>query len=173
MKTLVAYASAHGSTRGVAERLAATFKTRGIDVDVHPIEAVASVNSFDACVIGSPIYVGSWMAEAVAFVEANADVLAQRPVWLFSLGPLDKQGGLLAKADWPEAKEIEGLRNAVNARDHRMFTGAIQPDELSFLVRLFFRLSGGRYGDFRKWDEIDGWANEIADHLTTAGATDQ
>ena len=169
MKALVAFASAHGSTRGVAERLGETLERRGIDTDVQSIDAGPSVAAYNAYVIGSPVYVGSWMAEAIAFVEQNASALAQKPVWLFSLGPLDQQRGLMAKADWPEAKEVDGLRAAVNARDHRMFTGAIQPDELSFLVRLFFRLSGGRYGDFRKWDEIDGWADEIADQLTGAG----
>ena len=166
MRALVAFASEHGSTRGVAIRIAATLKRHGIDAEVHPIGAEPSLDLYDAYVIGSAIYVGSWMAEAVSFVEENATALSQRPVWLFSIGPLDRQGGLLAKADWPEAKEVDDLQNAVSARDHRMFAGAIQPDELSFMVRLFFRLSGGRYGDFRKWDEIDGWANEIADQLT-------
>lgn len=171
MKALVAFASAHGSTQGVAERLGETLKGRGIDADVRSIEGGPSVAGYDACIVGSPVYVGSWMAEAVAFVKQNASALAQRPVWLFSLGPLDRQRGLMAKADWPEAKEVDGLRTAVNASDHRVFTGAIQPEELSFLVRLFFRLSGGRYGDFRKWDEIDGWADAIADQLT--GDSDQ
>lgn len=171
MKALVAFASAHGSTRGVAERLATTLEGRGIAADVFSIDAVPSLDPYDAFVIGSPVYTGSWMSEVVAFVEQNTNALASRPVWLFSLGPLENQRGLMAKADWPEAKEVDGLRTAINARDHRMFTGAIQPDELSFLVRLFFRLSGGRYGDFRKWDEIDGWAGEIAEQLT--GAADQ
>ena len=34
--------------------------------------------------------------------------------------------------------------------------------------RIFLRLAGGRYGDFRDWAAIDGWALEIADQLDEA-----
>ena len=165
MTLLVAYASTHGSTRGIAERVAARLRKRGHAVEISPIGAVEAVEPYRAFVLGSAIYAGSWIVDAVDFVERHRDLLAQRPVWLFSVGPLDDQGGLLRSVDWPEAKQIEPLRTAIAARDHRMFAGAIQPDKLSFLVRLIFRASGGRYGDFRKWDEIDGWADTIADEL--------
>lgn len=165
MTLLVAYASSHGSTRGVAERLASRLRDHGHEVSLKAIGSVDTGNSYQGYILGSAIYAGSWIAEAVTFIEQQRDLLAQRPVWLFSVGPLDDQGGLLKSVEWPKAKQVDGLRTLIAARDHRMFAGAIRPDQLSFLVRLIFRVTGGRYGDFRKWDEIDRWADEIASQL--------
>jgi menaquinone-dependent protoporphyrinogen IX oxidase len=39
-------------------------------------------------VIGSGVYYGSWLKEATEWVHRNQAVLAERPVWLFSVGPL-------------------------------------------------------------------------------------
>jgi len=169
---MVAYASAHGATREIADRLATRLRGNGHTVSVASIETIDDPSQYQAFVMGSAIYAGSWIADAVTFIEGHRELLAQRLVWLFSVGPLDDQGGLLRSVDWPEAKQVEGLRSAIGARDHHMFAGAIKPDQLSILVRLIFRATGGRYGDFRKWDEIDGWADGIANQLAAESKMD-
>jgi menaquinone-dependent protoporphyrinogen oxidase len=38
--------------------------------------------------MGSAVYAGRWRKEAATFLEADAKVLAERPVWLVSSGPV-------------------------------------------------------------------------------------
>ena len=55
---LVAYATAHGSTRGVAERLAAGLGGHGNRVELQPVDRVEALDAYDAVVFGSPVYNG-------------------------------------------------------------------------------------------------------------------
>ena len=88
MRMLVAYASRHGATQGIAERIARTLEEDGLDVTVCPVDRVGAVNDYDAFVIGSAAYYGRWLKEATHFVRRERETLADRPVWLFSSGPV-------------------------------------------------------------------------------------
>jgi menaquinone-dependent protoporphyrinogen IX oxidase len=63
MNVLVAYATHHGSTREIAERIAGVLGDRGLDVGVEPVDRVRDVRRFDAFVVGSALR----MAELGAF----------------------------------------------------------------------------------------------------------
>jgi len=52
---LVAYASRYGSTRGVAERIAARLAEHGRRVDWRSVEEVDGVGAYDAVVFGSSL----------------------------------------------------------------------------------------------------------------------
>ena len=69
---LVAYATRHGSTRGVAERIASRLEGAGRRVELRSADAAGDVSGYDAVVFGSPVYDGSWPPEAEAFVQGNA-----------------------------------------------------------------------------------------------------
>jgi len=88
MAVLVAYASKHGSTQGIAERIAEKLRQLGKEAEARPVDAVEDPESYEAFVIGSAVYYGSWLKEATEWVYRNQAVLAGRPVWLFSSGPL-------------------------------------------------------------------------------------
>ena len=62
MKILVAYASKHGSTTGIAEGIAAKLRAADHEVDVGSVTDVADVGTYDAYVIGSAVYYGGWTA---------------------------------------------------------------------------------------------------------------
>jgi len=155
LKILVAYASKHGSTKGIAERVAGRLRAVGNDVDVGSVEEVADVITYDGCVIGSAVYFGSWMKVATAFVESNSAWLTRRPVWLFSSGPV----GTAAPAD---PKEVPSLREAIAPLDHRVFYGALGRHGLSIGERIVVSAMKAPDGDFRDWQQIDAWADEIA-----------
>src|ERR1700731_1548700 len=91
MVVLIAYASKHGSTRGIAERIAEQLRQLGKQAEARPVGEVSDPGSYEAFVIGSALYYGSWMKEATEWVHHNRAVLAKRPVWLFSSGPLGTQ----------------------------------------------------------------------------------
>ena len=168
MTVLVAFASRRGTTREVAQRIGARLMAHGFGVHLDPLLGREEVGRFDAVVLGSAVYGGNWEPEAVGFVGRNAAVLAGRPLWTFSVGWLAHHRGLLRKESWSDAKGLAELDRLLPTRDHRFFAGALSPAELPLGRRTAFRLAGGRYGDFRDWDAIDGWTDEIAGQLLAA-----
>lgn len=169
MFVLVGYASEHGSTRGVAERIANRLGEHGHRVELLSLDQVQDPAGYEAAVLGSAIHDQAWLPRATQFICRNRDALARRPVWLFSVGmpgALGRRWRTLAMTEGPTV--IAGFRDAIHPRDHRLFTGVVHPDQLPFFGRVVFRALGGHYGDFRDWKEIDAWAEGIARELTTA-----
>ena len=173
MTVLVVYASRHGATRGIAERIAATLSATGQRADVHPSDEVRDLSGYDAFVIGAAIYYGHWRKPAAAFVQRNMALLVKRPVWLFSSGPLGSQTPDAQGHRPPEAEppiELGELREAVRSRGERVFYGALDPARLTLPERTVRRVPAGRAllpeGDFRNWADIDAWAQEIARELS-------
>jgi Flavodoxin domain len=70
---LVVYASAHGSTKGVAERIAARLGERGARVEVRPVDEVDDIGAYDSVILGSAVYSQSWIPNANEFLRRNAD----------------------------------------------------------------------------------------------------
>jgi menaquinone-dependent protoporphyrinogen oxidase len=164
MKVLVTYASPHGSTRGIAERIGARLGERGLTVDCQPMHDVAAVTGYDVVIAGSAIHNGAWLPEAIGFVAANATQLAGKRVWLFSVGmPGALARPLQAWAMREGPKAIAPLQKLVPVEDSRLFSGVVSKHQFPMVSRLILRAMGGRYGDFRDWVEIDAWAGTIAD----------
>ena len=84
----VVYASRHGGTEGIATRIADVLRARGDEVVTKDAAKNPVSEGFDAYVVGSGVYLGKWLPEGIAFVEHNLRVLAAKPVWLFSSGPV-------------------------------------------------------------------------------------
>jgi menaquinone-dependent protoporphyrinogen oxidase len=163
MKVLVATASKHGATEEIGAALSEVLAERGFEVDNRPIEMVTTVEGYDAAIVGSAVYAGRWMKQARGFVETNAQALAEVPVWLYSSGPI----GYPPKPE-EDPVDVAGLMEATAAREHRVFAGKIDKGKLNFGERAIVKALRAPEGDFRGWDEIRGWAGEIADALTAA-----
>ncbi len=86
-KILVTYASKYGATAEIAEKIGAVLRQAGLPADVEPVDRIRDLNPYQAVILGSAIYIGKWQKEAAAFLQAHAETLADRPVWLFSSGP--------------------------------------------------------------------------------------
>ena len=176
MTVLVVYASKHGATREIAERIAATLTGAGQPADARRSENARDLAGYDAFVIGASAYYGHWLKPAPEFIRAHQPLLADRPVWLFSSGPLgtgttDAQGHDLQEAALP--KELDELRDAIRSRGERVFFGALDPKGLTLPERTVRRMPAGRAllpeGDFRDWEDIDAWAEAIARELSAPG----
>ncbi|MFF4505072.1 flavodoxin domain-containing protein [Streptomyces sp. NPDC001401] len=167
MDVLVGYATAHGSTRGVAERLAARLVELGLKAEARPMEAVDDADAYKAFVLGSAVHGQAWLDPATDFVRENLDVLGPRPVWIFSVGMPAALRGPWRRLAPKEIPVIEkGLPGGLSYREHRLFSGVITRAQLPRAGRVMFRLVGGRFGDHRDWAAIDAWASEIAGVLT-------
>ena len=162
---LVAYATEHGSTKGVAERIAARLAEAGAQVDARPVDDVHDLAGYDAVVLGSGVYNQSWIPSATEFLRANSAALAARPVWLFSVGVFGDTHRGIGKLMRREPREIGEFQDAIHPRGYRVFAGAIQRHQWPLPSRLLFHAFGGRLGDNRDWPEIEGWAKSIAGML--------
>ena len=179
MKVLVGYASRHGATAGIAERIAATLRKAGLSAEARPIAEVSEVGKYDAFVIGAAAYMFHWLRAATRFVKRHHRMLAERPVWLFSSGPLgtdlvDEEGRDVLEVTRP--KEFDALVELVHPSGEQVFFGAWDPDAPPASVgeRLVRHMPAARTampaGDFRDWAAIDAWAADIARELHAAEA---
>jgi len=181
MKVLVVYASRHGGTRGIAERIGEVLAADGYEAPVMAADTAPAVAAFDAVVIGSGVYMGSWLKDATGFIETNKEALATRPVWLFSSGPLasssrnsttqDAITNALGPTDGPGSggrKNVDQLSREIHPRDHQVFEGAFDPSDppRAMSERLVRMMPASKQilppGDFRDWPAIEAWAHAIA-----------
>ncbi|MEU1890824.1 flavodoxin domain-containing protein [Streptomyces pristinaespiralis] len=165
-RVLVAYAGVHGSTRSIAERLAAYMNEVGLRAACRPVGTVDGPLDYDAYVIGSAVHDMRWLPDASAFVRDHAIVLRRRPVWIFSVGvPAALRGPwrtLVAKEAGVVAREAADI---LRPRGQALFSGVIGPEHLPVSGRLRMRAMGLRYGDYRDWEAVDAWARGIAGDL--------
>jgi menaquinone-dependent protoporphyrinogen oxidase len=163
MNTLIAVASRHGSTREIADALAQHLRSFGTTAIVSNVHEATNLESYDAVIIGSAIYMGHWLPAAHKFVQSNRAILSTMPVWLFSSGPLGE--------DNPQPKDDPGhladLMQVSGAREHHNFVGKLDRSGLGFGERLTVNVVKAPDGDFRDWDAIRNWAQSIALALAT------
>ena len=168
MKVLVTAASMHGATAEIAQAIARTLSEQGLAVTVLPPGDVASVEEYDAVVIGSAVYVGHWLDAAKDLVNRCRDELVTRSVWLFSSGPVGDPAGKLARAMNTDPADVVSIRVATGALDHQMFAGKLDRKVLTRPQRVSLLVFRGLEGDFRDWAAVRQWADGIAQQLIAA-----
>ena len=117
MRVLVVHASRYGATEAIVERIGAILCQHGLEATVKPVQDAGDPADFDACVIGSATYYFHWMKKATNFVRRTTGGPAQRPVWLFSSGPLGTEAKDAQGTDqqiFTEPKEIAEFREAIH-----------------------------------------------------------
>jgi menaquinone-dependent protoporphyrinogen oxidase len=86
-KILVAYASKHGTTREVAESIAATLREHDLDVEIAEAAHVREIARYDAVVVGGGLYMGKWHSDAQHLLKRHRRELAEKRVAVFGMGP--------------------------------------------------------------------------------------
>lgn len=174
MNILVAYATRHGATAGIAERIAATLRAVDLPAEARPVDEVDDITPYDAVLIGGATYMFHWLKDATTFARRHREELREKPVWLFSSGPLgtdlvDEQGRDVLMAARP--KEFDELTDLLQSRGEQVFFGAWDPDAppVGLGERMLRHMPAAKdalpAGDFRDWAAIDAWATKIADIL--------
>jgi menaquinone-dependent protoporphyrinogen oxidase len=82
MKTLIIFASKHGSTDKCAQMLAQKLKS---DVKLCNLKggSAPELSEYDRVIIGSPVYAGNILKEVKDFCTSNMDELGSKKVGLF------------------------------------------------------------------------------------------
>lgn len=165
MRVLVTVESKHGSTAEIGREIASVLRGKGLEAEETPPDEVSSVDAYDAVVLGSAVYAGHWMKSPKELVHRIAESLSGLPVWLLSSGPV----GEPPKPD-EDPVDVEEILDRTKAPGHRVFAGRIVKSGLNFGEKAIVLALRAPEGDFRDWDEIKGWASEIADELRAHGS---
>jgi menaquinone-dependent protoporphyrinogen oxidase len=164
---LVVVASRHGSTAEIGRALARALEAApagrgtGLSAIAVPAQQMADPTGFQAIVLGSAVYAGRWLDPAREYAAHHAAALRTRPVWLFSSGPI---GQPPFPADEPH--DVAPISGITGARAHRVFPGRLDKALLSFGERAMVTAMRAPVGDFRDWDAVAAWADEIAATVT-------
>lgn len=155
-RTLVAYASKHGSTTEVATAIAASLRAAGHDVDLLSAEAavVAGPAGYECVVLGGSLYMGHWHADACRFIRRHHEAIERLPLAVFALGPRTLEPKDVAGS----RKQLEGAlrRLKVDPDLIAIFGGAVDPG------KLHFPLNRMAPSDARDWQAIDAWTEEVS-----------
>jgi len=171
-RVLVVYASRHGATAGIAERIGEVLRSAALDVVITDAAERPDPAGFDAYVIGSAAYIGKWEKAATEFAIRHRGILASKPCWLFSSGPVgtervDRKGNSVLE----DPATVNELRPILNPRETRVFFGAWDPSVPSATLaeRIVRRMPAIKdllpTGDFRDWPAIEDWARGIANEI--------
>jgi menaquinone-dependent protoporphyrinogen oxidase len=160
-KVLVTYASKYGSTGGVADAIGKELCTKDVAADTVLIKNAGNISSYQGVIIGSAIYMGNWMPEAVDFVEKNRDILGQVPVAYFLVcmtlsQPTEKNRTKVLSYMDPLLKAVPEIKPIGIGT----FAGALDYKNLSWLNKKILKSKGSPEGDFRDWNAIRAWARE-------------
>ena len=168
-RVAVVYATAAGSTEGIAARIALVLGRAGCEVCCLPAQADLELPQIDALVVGSAVHNMAWLPPAVDFLRGVA-ASDRVEVWCFSVGGVHPRGRVTCALAALEARRVgAGFPVGLPVCDHRVFGGIVGQEGISLWGRLFLRMVGGRPGDHRDWAAIEAWASGIAEALTGSG----
>ncbi|HUW55113.1 MAG TPA: flavodoxin domain-containing protein [Planctomycetota bacterium] len=162
-RILIAYATKHGSTEGIARAIGKAFTEEGAQADVKPVGEAGEPGGYRAVVLGSPLYAGKVLGGIRRFAEEHAEELRSMPTALFFVCLTMAQPS--ERAVQKVVKQTKPLVELVRPRDVGLFAGALDYADLGFFNRLLMKLMKIREGDFRKWDVIERWAKDLLPRL--------
>ncbi len=174
-RILVAYSGEFGTTREIAEVIGHTLRDTHTAVDVRQTIDVRALAPYQAVVLGSAIYNGAWLPEAVEFVRHYAAMLSGLPVAYFAVS-------MTMRIDTPANRRtvlayldpVHAVAPAVQPVAIGLFAGRLQYFNLPLLARLYFWLQSRLpSGDFRNWATIQEWVREIRPALVAPSVIHQ
>ncbi len=153
MKILVLYSSQTGTTQEIAKFMAQELVKAGHQADLMQVDKAKNLNAYDAMIIGAPVYIGKWKADAQTFVKDHANILKEIPHAYFMVGT-----SFNGKASPAEMRAILAkVREISPPVSEGKFMGRLDYSRLNFFQRTISRLVKAPEGDFRDWDAIRKW----------------
>jgi menaquinone-dependent protoporphyrinogen oxidase len=130
-RTLVAFASRHGSTEEVAVSIAAQLHAAGHHVELLPARRVRDLGDYDAIVLGGALYCGRWHRDARRLLKRYRRQHSGQPLAIFALGPRTLDGADLAAS---RAQLEAALAHAPGVAPLlvTVFGGVVDPARLRF-----------------------------------------
>ena len=156
MKTLILYASKHGGTRDIANRLTALFS----DAHAHDLKApgVPSLADYDLVIIGSSLYAGAIRKEARVYMESNVYSLRNKKLGLFLCGLDLEDSEQYFKENFPAALLETAAATA-------FLPGVYDPGKATFLDKLMLKIAkkDSGYIDMTDDAKVQAFADALKD----------
>ena len=158
-RILVAYATKKGSTKEIAEAIAKELQAAGHTADAVEITKEASLQGYDAVVIGGPMYMGHIDVRVGKFVKRHSTEFAKVPVagFVVCLAAATKDPEGMA---WAE-KALHAALAPLQPVAETVFAGKLVPEKLSWFQRWITKKVKSPVGDFRDWAAIAAWARDL------------
>ena len=160
-ETLIIYASKHGATAEVANKIGELLSDSGIQTDVLDVRDKIDLSIYKNVILGSAVYIGQWQKKAAKFLKDNEKALADKNLWLFSTGPTGEGDPVELMKGWKFPEGLQDIADRINPIDIKVFHGVLDVSKLNTLEKMTVKMVKAPFGDFRDWKAIEEWANEI------------
>ena len=139
-------------------------------VDVRLVKQVRDLSSYQTVVIGSAIYSGKWLPEAVDFIKKSQKVLSQIPVAYFlTCLTMYKSNDQTRSKARSYLDPVVKMFPQVKPVDIGLFAGVLDYSKMSYMKAMIFKSKmkkkGVPEGDHRNWDAIRFWAKGLSSKL--------
>jgi menaquinone-dependent protoporphyrinogen oxidase len=180
MKTLIVYGTRYGATIGTSEEIAKILQGEGFDVKVVNAkeEKIKEISTYDLIVVGSGMQFGRWTGEAEDILKRFQKELAQKKVALFisTMKTVTEREGKTEELEKTRKMELEDKVTKYNLQPISLgfFGGVLDFNKMNIITRKtlgflrpqlekdgFKESTPGVY-ELRDWEEIRGWAKELA-----------
>jgi len=156
---LVCYATRYGSTGEIASIIADELQKHHHTTRVSPISEIIEIEPADAVVIGSPVYMGKWLAEAREFVRKFQDTLRTRPIAVFSVGYTIRDQ---MREDTGSGQDVLlPIKALIFPLSEGSFAGRVDPDSMTLADREVTKMAGVMPGDFIDPVSVRDWAQRL------------
>lgn len=162
---LITYATCTGSTRDVAEAIAKTLQTKGLQTSVCPVGQVKNPATYDMVIIGSPLQGKQWLPEAMNFIRMHQTVLRQKRIatFLTCITLAMKNGESYRSNIMASLAPVHALVKPVSEGG---FAGMLDVAKIPsaadrFKFRMSVMMGVWQEGDHRNWEQITAWADAL------------
>ena len=166
---LVTYASRYGATAGVAEEIGKTLTGKGFSVSVKPMTQVESVSGYKLVIAGSAIQGGSWLPEAISFMDKNKAAFSNTKFATFLVCMT------LAMPNGEQYRDhvrswLEPIRKYGKPVQEGIFAGGLDTGKITSISdKMKFKISVAlgvwKEGDHRDWNRIRTWADTLIPYI--------
>lgn len=168
-RILVTYASKAGSTAEVAGRIAKTLSDQNLPVDLQPVNKVIDLTPYHSIILGSAVRAGNLLSEVKAFVDKHEGELHQKFFGMFLVC-------LTMKDETEEncntvSAYLDPIRSKVKPDKEGFFAGELNASRLNFLERMLMKAMKAPDGDYRNWEKINAWVEELMQEMHSTEST--
>lgn len=157
-KILVAYGTAAGSTKEVAESVGEVLKGTGLEVDILAVEKIKTLSGYDGLVLGTSVRAFRLLDGTMKFLRKLKKQIREIPFAAFLVC-------LTMCEDTPEHREAamkfaKPILKIKQPLSMGLFGGVMNPEKLNGFAKVMFQ--NAKFEDGRNWDAIKAWATEVS-----------
>ncbi len=163
-RVLIVYATKYGTTKEIAEEIQEVLAENSIESDLTNVMETGIIDSYDAVILGSPVYMGKMLVEARDFCQQYRPYLADTWLAIFvdgisccPIGDTDTS---------PLIAAIDEMYEYVRPAMKKGFAGAFSPTNLTEADAQIADMVHPPVGDFRDHADIRTWAQEVASAIS-------